>query len=361
MLYRKQEGVMKFIQFFVFLGAALTACSSEEDVTAAAVALADFSPGDVSDAVYNITDSVDAGDEVANCDVTSMSTNTDNPSNWVHIPAGNFVMGCIPERDGECHYDELPARCITISRPFEMMRTEVTRGMFRDVMGQNMLNLLTDEEACLEDSCPMSRMAWLDGIVFANTMSEQDGLEPAYTIDNFDENAYRHDTSMRTEEAIVTWHQDAHGYRLPTEAEWRYAARAGEDFRYAGSDNLFDVGWVEENSLGQAHPVGLLRPNAVGLYDMTGNQFEWAWDWSAGFESLENVDAVDPQGPDHPVPVGPDGLFFHRDLGGAYLGVNPGDETSHNKNRIAMRRNTQDDSRHEPMDFRLARSIRPYN
>ena len=352
---------MKFIQFFVFLGVALAACSSEEDVTAAAVTLAEFSSEDVVEALHNVADAVEIEDEVANCDVTPMTTNTDNPSDWVHIPAGNFVMGCIPERDGECENDELSARCITISKPFEMMRTEVTRRMFRDAFGDEILeNIASSFDAyCAEDNCPMTSMSWTDGILLANVLSEQEGLEPAYTIENFDLSSYWED-EVEERDARVTWNREANGYRLPTEAEWRYAARGGENYRYAGSNDILEVAWINANSPDGPQPVGQKKPNGVGLYDMTGNQWEWVWDISHGYEHMpyENISSIDPSGPTEVIPIGPQGAPARRDCGGAWNDTGELEEEAALA-AIVRRNNTLLGSAYEPMGHRLIRPIDP--
>ena len=96
------------------------------------------------------------------------------------------------------------------------------------------------------------------------------GLQPCYTLpDDFEENP-------RWSKAA--WNRGAHGFRLPTEAEWEYAARAHQSQLFAGSNHLDDVGWYYKNSQGKTHPVGMKRPNAFGLYDMNGNVWEWVYD-----------------------------------------------------------------------------------
>ena len=86
----------------------------------------------------------------------------------------------------------------------------------------------------------------------------------------------------------------AKGYRLLTEAEWEYCARAGQRFKYSGSDDVNEVAWYKANSGKETHPVGLKKPNGFGLYDMSGNVWEWCWDWKGSYSSGTQVDPTGP-------------------------------------------------------------------
>ena len=85
---------------------------------------------------------------------------------------------------------------------------------------------------------------------------------------------------------------EANGYRLPTEAEWEYAARGGEEYVYAGSNDLNEVGWYYDNSGGETHPVAKKNANGYGLYDMSGNVYEWCWDGYGDYEKSKTIDPV---------------------------------------------------------------------
>jgi formylglycine-generating enzyme len=181
------------------------------------------------------------------------------------ISSGTFEMGCIVEPE-ECETDEFPVHTVVISNDFHMMKTEVTQELYEQIMGSNPSSF-----SDCGSNCPVDNVKWDDAIIFANSLSEREGLEPCYEIEN-DE---------------VTWSQgvECTGWRLPTEAEWEYAARAGEEYKYAGSNNPEDVAWYDENGDYQTHPVGLKNPNGFGLYDMSGNVQELAWDWKGDYES----------------------------------------------------------------------------
>ena len=145
------------------------------------------------------------------------------------------------------------------------------------------------------DNQPVQQVVFQRACLFCNRLSEMEGYTPAYTIDGDN----------------VTWDKNANGYRLPTEAEWEYACRAGREQDYS-YDEIVNMAWMADNAGGHTHEVGQRAKNNFGLYDMLGNVAEWCWDYyDADYygKSPEN----DPSGPDIPE-------FNHRvTRGGSYV------------------------------------------
>jgi formylglycine-generating enzyme required for sulfatase activity len=200
--------------------------------------------------------------------------------------------------------NETPIHPVSIS-PFLISRFEVTQGLYEEIMGINPSYFQPATDPILypyDANLPVERVTWLDAVKFCNQFSEAMGLQPCYLIDE----------SVPGSET-VTCDFTADGYRLPTEAEWEYAARGSSlystDLLYAGSDVADDVAWYESNSDSKTHPVGELAPNELGLYDMSGNVWEYVWDgtlfsggdYSFFYDAPYNWDGAspipDPHGP----------------------------------------------------------------
>ena len=153
---------------------------------------------------------------------------------------------------------------------FSILATEVTQELYESVMGEN------PSEFKGEKDLPVEKVSWVDAVSFCNELSKKEGLDPVYSINGVT-NVYRWGVGNDISEKIE-WDEEANGYRLPTMEEWQYAAKGGQEFKYSGSDNLDEVGWYSENSGRKTHPVAQKAPNGYGLYDMSGNVWEWCWD-----------------------------------------------------------------------------------
>lgn len=181
-------------------------------------------------------------------------------NDMVFVEGGSFTMGCKSGRDSDCESDE-KAHSVTLS-DFSIGKYEVTQALWRAVMGTSTsLSNPSYFKNC--DECPVENVSWDDIQKFLRKLSEITGKK----------------------------------FLLPTEAQWEYAARGGQQskgYQYAGSNNLNSVAWYGDNSNSKTHPVGQKQPNELGLYDMSGNVWEWCSDWYGDYPSSSTRD---PQGP----------------------------------------------------------------
>jgi formylglycine-generating enzyme required for sulfatase activity len=184
----------------------------------------------------------------------------------VVIPGGSFIMGS-PENEDR-HGTEEKQHKVEISG-FSIGRYEVTQKQYRAITGKN-------PSRFKGDNLPVESIDWYDAVRFCNMLSKKYGLTEYYKINGGDVSVIGGD-----------------GFRLPTEAEWEFACRAGTlSAYYWGNSVNGDYAWYSDNSDGKTHPSGQKKPNGFGLYDMAGNVWEWCQDWSGEYAG----DAVNPAG-----------------------------------------------------------------
>lgn len=265
------------------------------------------------------------------------------------IPGGTFSMG---SRGGDA--DEKPVHAVTVS-PFYLAKTETTFAQFKafaeasgyitdaelgdgsfvwDSLGwhkQEQVNWRHDERGRLRSrtpgdfgNYPVLHVSWYDAARYCNWLSKQSGLQHVY---DFQENT-------------VTSIFSANGYRLPSEADWEYAAAEGKIQPYAGSGSLPALGWYSGNAQHYVHAVAGKKANEAGLYDLTGNVWEWCHDWYDPQFYEKSREAIDPYGP----PIGQERVL----RGGSW-------NNNRAHCRIANRSSRYPDFRDGSVGFRVAR------
>ena len=191
-------------------------------------------------------------------------------NNMVYVSGGTFTMGSTSEQGSDAYDNEKPPHSVTLSS-YYICKYEVTQALWRAVMGSNPSNFKGD-------NLPVENVSWDDCQTFINRLN-------SYTGRNF---------------------------RLPTEAEWEFAARGGNysrHYEYSGSNKIDDVAWYSENSGHRTHPVGTKQPNELDLYDMSGNVWEWCSDWYGSYSSYSQSN-----------PTGPNSGSYRVNRGGSWIG-----------------------------------------
>ena len=209
----------------------------------------------------------------------------------VTVGAGKFTMG---DTWGNGYEDEIPVHDVTLTYDFLIGKYQVTFDEF-DAFCEDTNRTKPGDWDWGRNQRPVIGVSWWDAIAYCNWLSEKDDLPVAYRLKDDDEEGQMLDANGN----VTTDPSQVVGYRLPTEAEWEYAARGGpsdSEFEYSGSDDPDEVAWYRENAFNEdvdditTWPVGLLLPNALEIYDMSGNVYEWCADFYASYTDEETTD-----------------------------------------------------------------------
>jgi len=198
----------------------------------------------------------------------------------VFVEKGSFTMG---DTWGDGESNELPVHQVTLTYDFDIGKYEVTFDEY-DAFCEATGRSKPGDSGWGRGRRPVIFVRWWDAIAYCNWLSEESGLPVAYRLKGEVNEGQLLDSSGN----LTTDITKVVGYRLPTEAEWEYAARGGsksEGYKYSGSDNVSEVAWYKDNSGSKTQEVGKKAPNELGIYDMSGNVYEWCSDWYGNYSS----------------------------------------------------------------------------
>lgn len=248
------------------------------------------------------------------------------------IPAGTFTMGSATTENG--HSTDETQHSVTLSS-FYMDSTDVTQGQYQAVMGVNPSHFST-----CGSTCPVENVTWFDAVLYCNARSKMAGLDTVYSYTAMT-GTYGNGVSAL---AGIATDLSKSGYRLPTEAEWEYAARGGTTTAYYWGDDtstatVSKYEWYANNSFNITHAVAIKLPNAYHLYDMAGNVWQWTNDWYGAYSSTSQTNPSGPASGVNRVFRGGSWLFD-----ASYL-------------RLAFRGNISPDFCHNDFGFRSVRLV----
>ena len=244
----------------------------------------------------------------------------------VRVEGGTYKMGS-KDSDKTADNDEQKQHDVTI-KTFEISKFEVTVWEWKQYTKANKLKMPLKPEWGWQDNYPINGITWEEAIAYCNWLSKKEKLQPVY--------------SKQGPNYVCNF--KANGYRLPTEAEWEFAAKGGiksKGYKFSGGNDANEVAWHKAISKNSPHTVGTKLPNELGLYDMSGNVWEWCWDWyNKDYYKIEKGD--NPKGPE----------MGERKCvrGGSW-------DSQVNYLRPANRISTPQNKTHEFYGFRVARSI----